>query len=390
SVEISEGKPDEIEYEKYDYIFKSPGIRLKYPTREGFMADIDKSDIQVAGFPKITSQSEVFLEAFRDRSIGITGTKGKSTTTSMMHHVLEKCFAGTGRTAYLMGNIGFPCLDYYDRMGESDDIAVFEFSCHQLAYTDISPRIGVFLNLFEDHLDFYGDRKTYFQAKKHITDFQTENDILFIGPEVPELTTKAKLVLFSGQYDSSNMQLIGEHNRNNAGFVMKVATEVFGLNEPDVRKAIDEFGGLAHRLELFGEIDGVRYYDDSISTIPEATIQAVKAIPKVGTVLVGGMDREIDYTPLIEFIPQKKDVLFILMYASGKRIYDELMGGNNSETIDNIIYVDDLEKAAKIGREKTEKGKACVLSPAAASYGYFKNFEERGDVFKSLIKKNGG
>ncbi|MBQ6537729.1 MAG: UDP-N-acetylmuramoyl-L-alanine--D-glutamate ligase, partial [Eubacterium sp.] len=138
------------------------------------------------------------------------------------------------------------------------------------------------------------------------------------------------------------------------------------------------------------EKDGVRYYDDSISTIPEATIQAIKSIPDVGTVLVGGMDREIDYTPLIEYIPTRKDIHFILMYASGKRIYEELKAGcdlnnNAGSDADNIIVVDDLKQAVAKAKEITEKGKACVLSPAAASYGYFKNFEERGDVFKSLL-----
>ena len=387
--DISEAKPDEIDYDKYDYIFKSPGIRLSQPTAEGFSHG-RVSEASARDFKKITSQTELFIEAFSDRIIGITGTKGKSTTTSLMHHVLEKCFEGTGRTAHLVGNIGVPCLDYFDRMAESDDIAVFELSCHQLAYTDVSPHVAIFLNLYEDHLDFYGDRETYYQAKKHITDFQKENDLLFVGTDVPKIDTMAKVTTITDRYVSDEMKILGEHNHYNAQFVMQVAKDVYGLDEAAVKSAIDEFKGLPHRLEFVTEKDGVRYYDDSISTIPEATIQAIKSIPDVGTVLVGGMDREIDYTPLLEYIPTRKDIHFILMYASGKRIYEELKAGcdlnnNAGSDADNIIVVDDLKQAVAKAKEITEKGKACVLSPAAASYGYFKNFEERGDVFKSLL-----
>ncbi|MEE3468158.1 MAG: Mur ligase family protein, partial [Eubacterium sp.] len=185
SVEISEGKPDEVDFSAYDYVFKSPGIRLSDPIRV---------DAKLTG--KLTSQTELFIETFRERVIGITGTKGKSTTTSLLHHVLKTCLetqtgapdaagsaAGTSgtaglRTAYLVGNIGVPCLDYFDEMAAGDAIAVFELSCHQLAYARVSPHWSIFLNLYEDHLDFYGDRKTYFTAKRHITEFQTSEDVL--------------------------------------------------------------------------------------------------------------------------------------------------------------------------------------------------------------------
>lgn len=384
SVDISEAKPDEIDLSGYDFVFKSPGIRLEYPTLEGF----EKANNPI--IDRITSQTEFFIESFRDKVIGITGTKGKSTTTSLLYHVLKSHREHT----YLVGNIGVPCLDYYDQMMEDDAIAVFELSCHQLAYSRVSPHIGIFLNLYEDHLDFYGDRATYGQAKSHITGFQEEGDFLYVGTDVPDLDSKAEIIRVTGRYDDDDMVLLGDHNKYNAKFVDSVARERFGLDPMSVKNAIDAFPGLCHRLQFVTEKNGVRYYDDSISTIPEATIQALTSVPNVQTVLIGGMDREIDYTPLKEYILKNNDINYILMYASGKRIYDELselMEGGLSGDVDceavrsSLHVVADLEEAVALSGKVTPDGAACVLSPAAASYGYFKNFEERGDVYAGLI-----
>ena len=390
SVEISEAKPDEIDLSGYDYVFKSPGIRLAHPTLEGFGKDGLSTGAQSSQdnscFSKITSQTALFIEAFRDRVIGITGTKGKSTTTSLLHHVLKTCFEnGSGgnsapyRTAFLVGNIGVPCLDYFDEMDRGDAIAVFELSCHQLAYTTVSPHIAIFLNLYEDHLDFYGDRPTYFQAKRHITEYMTADDYLYLGTDVPALETKAQIVRVTDRYEDDAMNLLGEHNRYNASFVNHIATGRFSLDPAAVKRSIEEFPGLPHRLQYIGTVDDVRYYDDSISTIPEATIQAAESVPDVATILVGGMDREIDYTPLIRFIPEHPEISFICMYASGDRIFKEVQENSN------VCYEPDLDAAVAKAKAITPAGKACVLSPAAASYGYFKNFEERGDVFSSLV-----
>ena len=139
------------------------------------------------------------------------------------------------------------------------------------------------------------------------------------------------------------------------------------------------FKGLPHRLEHIGDVNGVAFYDDSISTIPEATISAVKSIPNVQTVLVGGMDRGIKYDVLIDFIRKNPQYQFICMYESGKRIYDAV------GTCVQCRYVPDLEPAVAEAKKITAQGNACVLSPAAASYGYFKNFEERGEVFKKYV-----
>ena len=359
SVEIYEGKKEGIAEDKYDWIFKSPGIVMEEDN------------------PKYTSQTQVFLEEFGDRTIGITGTKGKSTTSSLIYTVLSQC---TDRETLLVGNIGLPCLDYYDRI-EKDTIVVFELSCHQLAHVTVSPHIAVFLNLYEEHLDYYKTVDKYFEAKTHISTNQGPKDYLYEGFEVPEFATKAERTVISpsdvGEY---RLSIEGKHNQFNAEIAYRIATERYGCSPDAVRVALASFAGLSHRLQKIATINGVDYYDDSISTIPQATISAATSLANAGTLLIGGMDRGIDYTILEQFVSDNSQYRYIFMYESGRRIYNNLLNRESS------VYVEDLEAAVAKAKEITEPGKACILSPAAASYGYFKNFEERGEVFESLVK----
>lgn len=357
TVEIYEGAREGIDESKYDYIFKSPGISAW-----------DLSD-------KFTSQTELFLEAFGDRVIGITGTKGKSTTSTMLYTVLNHCMTSD---VFLLGNIGEPCLNYFDEIKE-DSVVVFEMSCHQLAHNKVSPHVAVFLNLFEEHLDYYGTMDKYFAAKTNVTAYQNSEDYFYVGDNVPDISTMAKVTVVDKPLDIK-MKLLGEHNQYNAAFVRKIAVDLYGCEESAVLEVIKDFTGLPHRLELVLEKDGVRYYDDSISTIPEATIKAVESISNVKTVLVGGMDRNIDYSILEEYIAKKQEVVFICMYESGGRIY------NKVSDCANVIYKEDLEQAVKEAKRITPSGYACVLSPAAASYGYFENFEDRGNKFKAFCQ----
>lgn len=358
SVTAYEGKIEDIDDEKYDIIVKSPGI--SYFTKD----------------PRFTSQTALFLEQFRDRVIGVTGTKGKSTTASMIYEVLAAEF---GEKVVLLGNIGVPCLDCYEQMTE-DTIAVFEMSCHQLADLQVSPHIAVFLNIFEEHLDYYGTFENYFGAKCNIAKYQKDGDILLIGAEVPGVESAAGRVTFTmppeGKYELFSPALCNQYNADIAYYV---ATECFGISGEKVRTCLKEFKGLSHRLEFVGCVDGVDYYDDSISTIPEATINAARSIPNVHTILVGGMDRGIHYDKLISYIEEREDLLFVLMYATGKRIYQAL------DRKDNVVLVETLKEAVEVAKEKTPKGRSCVMSPAAASYGYFENFMERGKAYVNYI-----
>lgn len=358
SITIFEGKREEINEDAYDYIFKSPGIVMEEENE------------------KYTSQTELFLEAYREQVVGITGTKGKSTTSTLLYTVLREC---TDKNVFLLGNIGQPCLDYFEEITE-DTIVVFEMSCHQLAHLKVSPHIAVFLNLFEEHLDYYGTMEKYFHAKSHITRFQKKGDYFFVGDNVPPMETKADVIKISyDEVKEYSLQILGEHNHFNAEFVYRIATELFACDGEMVKKSMESFTGLPHRLQKIAVVDGVDYYDDSISTIPEATIRAVQSVGNAQTVLLGGMDRNIDYDLMIQFIGENSHLNFICIFASGKRIYDEV------SDCDNCYYVENLEEAVALAKKITSLGRACILSPAAASYGYFKNFEERGDVFRAYV-----
>lgn len=365
SIEVFEGKREDIDEEKYDYIFKSPGIVMEEEN------------------PKYTSQTQIFMEEYGKQTIGITGTKGKSTTSSLLYTVLNAC---SGHETLLMGNIGLPCLDYFDHISE-ETIVVFELSCHQLAHLTVSPHIAVFLNLYEDHLDYYKTMDKYFTAKTHISTNQGGQDYLYEGNNVPEFETLAQRIVISPEnVDEYILSIEGKHNQFNAEFVYSIATERYGCDGEKVKAALKTFTGLAHRLQKVATIDEVDYYDDSISTIPQATISAATSLKNAKTLLIGGMDRGIDYTVLQDFIPNHKEYIYICMYESGKRIYDAVKQAGIEGGI-ALYYVSDLEAAVAKAKEVTPKGYACILSPAAASYGYFKNFEERGDVFASLVQK---
>lgn len=356
SVGIFEGKRDEMDEAGYDYIIKSPGI---------IMDDDDE---------RFTSQTQIFLETFRDNTVGITGTKGKSTTSAMLHHVLS----AAGYDSILLGNIGEPCLDHFDQINK-DTIVVFEMSCHQLAHVTVSPHIAVFLNLFEEHLDYYKTFDRYFAAKANITRFQKEDDILFAGGNVPRLSTEAVTYRIDfNEVPDYDLSILGHHNNYNAHFVYRIASEIYGVDDKTIRDALSDYKGLPHRLQLLGNRDGIDFYDDSISTIPSATIEALEAVKNAGSVIIGGMDRGINYDDLIGYINAHSEYEYIFAYDSGRRIYDRV------KDYPNCRFVADLEAAVELAVLDTPAGKAVILSPASASYGYFKNFEERGDVFAKL------
>jgi UDP-N-acetylmuramoylalanine--D-glutamate ligase len=356
---------DELPSE-YDVIIKSPGIPL--------FEHMNNKD------PRITGQADLFLRFCENPVIGITGTKGKSTTSSLVRHILSGC----GMKSRLIGNIGVPAFDVAGEL-TPDEIVVFELSCHQLEYTRASPKIAVFLNLFEDHLDHYRDFAHYRAAKENIFRFQRDGDLLIRGNAEPALVCPpASKVVFpdKSRIDADKARLRGAHNLHNMAVAVKAAQCLCsqlrlrrGGNLPTEEQLIQaaySFGGLEHRLELFAEADGVKWVNDSISTIPEAVIAAVEAFPETDTLIIGGMDRGIDYSALIAFLRTWNGNI-IALPDSGHKITDGLPAYRAGDMTDAV------EHARKVTRQ------CCVLSPAAASYGFYKNFEERGRHFKELV-----
>lgn len=382
SVELICGEDYQKSLGNFDLVFKSPGIVLeKQP-----------SELKCL----ITSETQVFFEVYREQIIGITGTKGKSTVTSLIYHILKE----NGKDCRIAGNIGIPVFDIAESMTDNT-IVVCELSCHQLEYMTVSPATAVFLNLFEEHLDHYGTMERYYNAKKNIYLYQKEYDCLLINSDIapqnsPELlqyiyeisaeNAKAEIYVHDGIVKQEShedyiiptdkIKLLGIHNHYNIAVAYFITS--FYVEPEEFEKALCTFNPLAHRLEYVDTINGIRWYDDSISTACATAIEAVKSVPNVKTILVGGMDRGIDYTTLVDFL-KSTDINVICMEASGRRIY------NMAENAENFRYVPHLEDAVKLASEITPSGASCVMSPASASYGIFKNFEERGDVFKSLV-----
>ena len=360
----------------YDVVFKSPGIVLN-------------SDFK-SYTCNITSQTEIFIEKFREQIIAITGTKGKSTTSSFLYHVLKTA----GKDVLFAGNIGIPLFEIADQVKDGT-IIVAELSCHQLEYTKVSPRKAILLNVYEDHLDHYGTREKYALAKKNIYKFQNEKDYLYTIKEVTDewgesnsktVFASTDVLPFKSFDEIDGVKLKGAHNLLNVAFAYEAVRE-YGVSDESFIKALSTFEPLPHRLEPVGKIDGVYYYDDSISTTVKSTISAVESIKNAAILLLGGMERNIEYEELIGYIAKSHLKYIICMYESGKRIYEMYESAEKAEDSPKAVLVSDLNEAVIAAKKYAKPEDAVLLSPAAASYGYFKNFEERGDVFKTLVKK---
>ena len=348
---------------------------------------------------KIKSQLELLLEFFDNTSIGVTGTKGKSTTSSLIYKVLQDQNLNT----VFMGNIGKPAFDFLEEI-EKDTYIVLEMSSHQLEFMNVSPNISIVTNLYPEHLDHYNSYNDYAKAKCNIFKYQNENDYLIYDydnenlkqfienvkskvykvsmKENKDISIKNEKVIINNAeiYDiNSPRNLIGEYNLKNIMFVLGVS-EILKLDLKSTIKSIAEFKTLPHRLEFAGEYDGIKFYDNCIATIPDATIEAVKALKDVDTLIIGGMDRGLDYTDFAAFLDNSNVKNIICMPKTGHDIA-KLMKS------DKACIVNTLEEAVLASKRLTEKGKICLISPAAASYGFFKNFEEKGDKFKELVKK---
>lgn len=373
----------------FDVIIKSPGIKL-----DGEVYN-QKGKIWL-------SQTGLFLERFGEQTVGITGTKGKSTTSSLIFHLLKKA----KKKAVLVGNIGQPPLDLLDEIDDETHI-VFELSANQLEHIHFTPHISMLLNLFPEHLDYFGSEAFYFRAKINIARFQKSGDYFIFdgadlniqkilqgqeikswqlsldesGKNYPELFSKTPPELL---FEKS--RLAGRHNQKNM-VAAAVAAHLCGVSESAIISGIETFRPLPHRLEFVGNFCGIDFYNDSISTVPESTIEALKTIRNVNMLILGGFDRGIDYMNLLEYLPETKVRIFIFTGPAGRRMMADFNAKQRYGQ--QSIFLADF-KDLKLHLPKAGKGSACLLSPAAPSYDAFKNFEERGEVFKKMAENLDG
>lgn len=391
-VEVSLGEDYFRDIDYYDLVIKTPGISLKDYNIEKFKN-------------KITSELELLFEFVPCLTIGITGTKGKSTTSTLMYTVLKN----QGKDVLLLGNIGEPIFNRIDEINENT-IVVLELSSHALEFVKKSPNIAILLDIYEEHLDHYKSMQHYIAAKFNVAKYQNKKDIFIYNASneyiknfnfnykpndiaVYEYNSNDIKYKNNIRIENNNiyykdeviaasnleMNLKGEHNLNNVLFIL-AASKILNLDINNVVETIKEFKGLEHRMEFVGKINNVKYYNDSIATIPEATIFAINALKEVNTLIVGGKDRGIDLKELIEFLKNSSIENIICLPKTGEFIFEQM-----NSTDKKMYMVQTMPEAVNKAKEITKENTICLLSPAASSYGYFKNFEERGNIFKENV-----
>jgi UDP-N-acetylmuramoyl-L-alanine---L-glutamate ligase len=399
NIEILCGKGCFAEVIRFGLIIKSPGIP----------SNALPETLQTAA---VTSQTDLFLQVFGKQVTGVTGTKGKSTTSSLICHI----FRTAGRDTLLAGNIGIPPFDCIPQI-RPETCIVMEFSSHQLEYISHSPHTAVLLNLFQEHLDHYHSYLDYQLAKLNIARYQTPDDHFIFnqdnetlreliesvpalpGRQIPFSLAEDTLVplriaddhiqLASGNtnsvlYDTRPGQpLPGRHNLYNI-MAAAAACSLNGVAAGDISRGIRSFKGLEHRIEPVGEFGGIHWYNDSIATIPEAAIEAVRTLKNVDTLILGGFDRGIDYHILYPFFPESGIRNLIFVGEAGKRMLQESRGSTPLSI--RMVMANDYAEVVRIAAELTQPGKICLLSPAAASYDMFRNFEERGNEYKKNVR----
>lgn len=351
----------------YDVVIKTPGISLL--------------NVDVEEQVEITSQTDLFLSQFHTQTIGISGTKGKSTTTSLIYHLLRSA----GCDALLTGNIGIPCFDIMEQIHD-DSIVVYELSAHQLEYVHNSPKVGVLLNIFEEHLDHFGTFERYRNAKFNLLRYMGEDDYAVVHDMLmmDTLDLGVNSVVFSRMdfdLDEGALPLLGPHNLLNVKAALCACAE-YGVDPQEVIPYLYTFKPLEHRLERVGTYGGVTFVNDSISTIPQATLSACEALGQVDFLLLGGFDRGIDYRPLADYLREHPVAHLLFTGKAGERMRALMEGVPAAK-----VTYSSMEEAFSYLASQAKAGEVCLLSPAASSYDQYKNFEERGAKFKRLAQE---
>ena len=397
--EVELGEDNLSRLKGFDIIFRSPSA---LPTKHEFQSAVKKGAI-------LTSEIEMVLKLAPCKIIGVTGTEGKTTTTSLIYEICKKA----GYNCFLGGNIGKPIFTKINQM-KPEDIVILELSSFQLMGMTVSPNIAVVTNIFPDHLNVHKSYEEYQDAKKSIFRNQTEEGIVILNKD-NEITekfadeVKGKTIFFSSTkklkngyvYDredgfikkctdgkcekilnKNDIKLRGIHNYENICAAL-AATETVASKEAQI-EAVKNFKGVEHRLEFVREIDGVKYYNDSIGTSPASTIAGLNAFDENIILLAGGSDKGLDYKEIGEVIAKKVGTL-ILTGPTAQKIEEATKQALSEEKSIKIIHTNNLEESVKVAKEKAKEGDIVLLSPASASFDSFKNFEERGNYFKTLV-----
>lgn len=379
-----------------DMIFKTPGMRYDVPE---LLKAKENGSI-------VTSEMEVFFEVCPSHIIAVTGSDGKTTTTTLIH----KMMTDAGYKTWLGGNIGNPLLTDTEKMKENDWV-ILELSSFQLHTMRKSPEIAVITNISPNHLDMHKDYKEYIDAKKNIMLYQNEGDTLIVNADNQVTADIGKSANGAVKYFSRNgmadvyldgniikrgiveilnikdIKIPGMHNVEN---YMAAIAAVSGLVSKDVIVNVAKtFGGVEHRIELVRTLDGVKYYNSSIDSSPNRTINTLRVFPNKVIMIAGGKDKGIPYDEIGPALAEHVKVL-ILIGATSDKIQEaldaEINKTGNGKDIE-VIRATSYEDAVNTARSKAHDGDVVLLSPASTSFDMFRNFEERGNLFKKIVNE---
>ena len=320
-------------------------------------------------------------------TVGITGTKGKSTTTALTAHILK----AAGKRVVLAGNIGVSPFSALDT-ATADTIFVLELSSYQLDDLRVSPHVSACINLYNDHTNWHGSLEKYWEAKHNIMRYAGPDDLFIYNPSFPELTRwaseascRTKAIDPDAHLELSHAKHFGEHNRHNALIAREIARE-FGIDDDAIQQAVDSFVPLRHRMQVAAIKNGVAYIDDAIGMTPESTMASLKAIhEKFGTiacVLLGGQDRNYDFTPVIEFIASL-DIPNIVLFPD---TIAKMRSAFPADYHPNVFETKSMTDAVRFATEHATENSVVVLSTAAPSYSLWRDFEEKGDQFQDAVR----
>ncbi len=390
-MKVGEGYLDSL---SADIVFRTPGMHPNIPALKALREN----------GAEITSEMEVFFELCNCTIFAVTGSDGKTTTTTLISEMLK----ASGKKVWLGGNIGTPLLPLIDQI-QPTDYAVVELSSFQLMDMHESPHIAVVTNLAPNHLDIHKDMEEYIQAKVNLFRYQNKDDILIVNADnaiTSAFTGNGATRYFSysgkvktGTYlegdtiyrngtpvlNKKEIVIPGEHNVEN---YMTAILAVDGFVEDEtIRQVARTFGGVEHRIEFIREKDGVRFYNDSIASSPTRTIAGLKSFPEKVLLIAGGYDKKIPYDVLGPHIVEHVERLY-LCGATGPKIREAVENAPNYRPgYPEIIECKDLQDATYKSAADAESGDVVLMSPASASFDQFKNFEVRGNYFKALVKE---
>ncbi|MDR0591646.1 MAG: UDP-N-acetylmuramoyl-L-alanine--D-glutamate ligase [Candidatus Nomurabacteria bacterium] len=350
---------------------------------------------------EVTSSTKIFFNKCPAPIIGVTGTKGKGTTCSLIASILR----AAGRTVHLVGNIGVPALDELDKVA-ADDIVVYELSSFQLWDLDKSPHIAVVVHIEPDHLNVHSDYDEYIDAKANIVKYQSVNDFVVYDStnsesvKIAEKSAAKKLPYPSKEYASfddfnllfseqvicsiSDLKVPGEYNKMNALAAISAAWQ-YTKNPADYQKGLSSFTGLPHRINLVREVDGVKYYDNSISTVPGSAVADIESFKEPKVMIIGGSDKGADMSALVQAIKGGgvRQTILIGQSADGLEKQLESVGVEN---FINLGVDTSMNEIVRWAADSAEPGDVVILSPAHASFDMFKSYSDRGDQFVTAVQ----